>query len=188
MRLPILILLAFAANADAETITFTGEVSAGQAYTHEFTKGLALYLNPSRALEGWNIEVVPTEPQRIECSEYAGMATPPYHFENDRYLDTSYGVPAQEAVKRSPRTFEFVTNCADALVQSELVDLQIYSSALSPKAVEERIRALRKPRLGQGRLDILESRVTPGKLVPGSDKRETGAIDWIRFRVQITLP
>jgi len=86
-------------------------------------------LNPEQAAGGWFIEVVPKNPSADSSLEYVWVVTPPYHFGNQRYLDTSYGIPAREAVKKSPREFNFVLDEkqykeAARLVPSTIKDLK----------------------------------------------------------------
>ena len=114
------------------------------------------------------------------------VVTPPYHFQNARYLDTGYGITAQEAVRDSPREFSFVLNCADYERESKWVELAIYPSDASQKEVDEALAKLGSSPLGQGRLWIEDSKITPGH--KSGSMQDLGAIHWIKFRVEIQFP
>jgi len=116
-------------NSACLRISFEGEVAGGQLFTREFGVDMLFRLNPEQAAGGWFIEVVPKNPSADSSLEYVWVVTPPYHFGNQRYLDTSYGIPAREAVKKSPREFNFVLDEkqykeAARLVPSTIKDLK----------------------------------------------------------------
>ena len=103
-------------RSSGSTIVYlTGAVSNGDSFTQELTPGLVFRLDPSPGSEkrGWTIRVVPRSRDKDELTDYVWVVTPPYHFRNPRYLDTTYGVSAEEAVAWSPREFFFVLSDAD---------------------------------------------------------------------------
>src|SRR5271166_6124379 len=122
VRLGLLGLLsAIIAWAQDGTVRFSGEVNHGQEYRKEIGSGLVFVLAPDED-DGWTITVSPKEnPNDPECNEYVAVATPPYHGPNARFINTSYGGKAKDAVKQSHREFEFVTNCADNHREEEWV-------------------------------------------------------------------
>lgn len=172
------------------SLTFAGEATEGQTFRKGIGHGLEFVLMPSSmgdGISGWTIMVSPqVKPSDPECADFVWVVTPPYHFENARYLDTSYGVAAQEAVRNSPREFSFVLNCADFETESKRVDLAIYPSAASKQEVDDALAKLGSSPLGKGRLWIEDSKITPGH---GSGTTEDlGAIHWMKFKVEIKFP
>jgi hypothetical protein len=155
-------------------------VNLGKAFEREITPGLLFRLTPTPGDEhsGWVIEVVPKSGAPED--EFSAIATPPYHFYNARYLDTSYATKAKDAVALSPRAFNFVFTTEDSRVAQEFVELIIYPNTASKKDLEEIDRKAAKVKVGTGELYILDSRITPGK-----SENETGKIEWIKFEVKL---
>jgi Regulator of Chromosome Condensation (RCC1) repeat protein len=185
----------FEANACMQ-ISFEGEVSAGHLFEKSFGGGLVFRLNPEGALSGWIMQAVPearpgtsgTDPH----AEYIWVVNPPYRGRNARYLDTSYGVTAKEAVQSSPYDFNFVLSQQQFEEASDLVDKAIMSTSASDRRSREEIveegskaadRLLTGLPVSKGRLVILDSRIG------NSDKavREE-AIEWLKFRVDLRVP
>ena len=172
-------------------LSFEGEVSAEQSFLREFGGGLIFRLNHEVAAGGWFIEVVPKGAASNANQEYVWVVTPPYHFGNARYLDTSYGTPAKEAVQMSPREFNFVLNGEQYKKAAELVDLAIYSRPVSDKRTQEQIERegedatgdLMKFPVATGRLWILDSRTKDS-----TGEGDFGAIEWIKFKVELRVP
>ena len=48
--------------------------------------GVALPVGPLKCHRKANLPI-------LECEDFLWVVTPPYHFQNVRYLDTSYGIP-----------------------------------------------------------------------------------------------
>jgi hypothetical protein len=169
-------------------VTFTGQASEGQTFRKDIGHGLDLVLIPnSDGDTGWTIEVSPQgKPSDPECEDFLWVVTPPYHFQNARYLDTQYGITAQEAVRNSLRKFSFVLNCADYETESKRVDLVIYPSTASKQEVTDALAKLGSSPLGKGRLWIEDSKITPGH--ESGAANDLGAIHWIKFRVEIKFP
>jgi hypothetical protein len=171
-------------------ITFSGEVSADKNFDRPFGP-LRFRLNSQEALSGWRIEIVPAEEPKSENAEYVWVVTPPYHFGNVRYLDTSYGTPAEDSVKESPRDFYFVLNQQQFHRATGLVNLGVSSHPLSEhkpeaeldKESQDAIAALESLPIGKGRLQILDSRVDSSA---GQDG--LGAIEWLKFCVELHVP
>lgn len=166
-------------------IEFTGEVSRGNLFSRQIAEDLIFRLNPQPDQgSGWFIEIVPkVPPPKGEFAEFTWVATPPYHFFNLRYLDTSYGTTAAQAVSRDvPRDFNFVQTLDDYRIAGDIVNMVIYPN----HATDEEMARVRKDAArvmtGSGALHILDSRITPGK-----NDKDMGSIDWIRFRVELKL-
>jgi hypothetical protein len=172
-------------------LSFTGEVSAGQAFAREFGKKLAFRLNPGTAHSGWTIEVIPDEQTGSGSAEYVWVVNPPYRSYNVRYLDTSYGTTAKEAVENSPRDFNFVVNEQQFKRASGLVEMAIMSRPQSDRKSQpeidrestDAIRELGAIAVAKGRLTILDSRIADA-----TDKGGPGSIEWLKFKVELHVP
>lgn len=171
-------------------VSFTGEVSAGQTYERKFGAAIRFRLNPKPAQSGWFIEVIPDD-QSSGYSEYVWVVNPPYHFNNVRYLDTSYGTSAKQAVEYSARDFNFVLNPEQYKRASDLVEMGVSSHPATDqrsqqqleKETDDAIRALEALPVAKGRLTILNSRIHE---VP--EKNSSGSIEWLKFRVELHVP
>jgi hypothetical protein len=171
-------------------ITFSGEVSADKNFDRPFGT-LRFRLNSEEASAGWWIEVVPAEGTHAGNDEYVWPVTPPYHFGNVRYLDTSYGTPAADAVAESPRDFNFVLDQEQFHRAADLVNIAAYSHPVNlessdvefDKESQDAIATLESMSIGKGCLQILDSRVDSSA---GQDG--LGAIEWLRFRVELHVP
>ena len=184
----VLALSSISAAPQDRSVTFTGEATEGQTFRKNIGHGLDFVLMPnSIGITGWTLEVSPQgTPSDPDCRDFLWVVTPPYHFQNVRYLDTGYGMTAQKAVSFSPRDFSFVLNCADYETERRRVELVMYSSNASKEEVDEARAKLGSSPLGKGWLWIVDSRITPGH--DGGTARELGAIHWIKFKVEIKFP
>src|SRR6185436_4503042 len=122
MRAWPLVALALACAAPASAQPFTcaphqrsiaivGEVQQGQTFEQPFGGVFVLRLAASRdpGMPGWTIEIRrrgDTDPER----ELSWVVTLPYRGWSPRYIDTSYGKSAAEAVAITPREFEFLSD------------------------------------------------------------------------------
>jgi hypothetical protein len=169
-------------------LTFTGEASEGQTFRKNIGNGVDFVLMPNSDWDtGWTIEVLPQgKPSDPDCEDFLSVATPPYHFQNARYLDTEYGITAQDAVHNSPREFNFVLNLTDCETERKRVELAIYPSNASEKEVDDARAKLGTSPLGTGRLWIEDSKITPGR--DTGKPEDLGAIHWIKFKVEIKFP
>ena len=183
-------LSSLSAASQDRLLTFTGGVSEGQTFRKDIGRGLDFVLTPSSMGDdatGWIIGVSPQGKQSdSDCIEFSWVVTPPYHFQNVLYLDTSYSTLAQDAVRASPREFSFVLNCTDFQAERRRVELVLHHSTASEQEVDEARAKLGSSPLGKGELWIEDYRITPGKKT--DDGSDLGAIHWIRFKVEITFP
>ena len=187
-------LLAFficTARAQVRSVTFSDAVSEDQTYRKDIGHGLDFVLSPDTmepgVITGWTIEVAPlSPPPDPECSDFAWVVTPPYHFQNVLYLDTSYSTTAQDAVRASPREFKFVLNCDDFKVERERVNRVLQPLHYPKREVNEARAKLRSSRLGRGSLWIQDYKITPG--VRTATGLDLGKIHWIKFKVEIQFP
>jgi hypothetical protein len=164
-----------------------GEVSRGESFERPIGHGLVFRLASAAGGvdTGWDIEIVPEpvrgakEGARDAQGEFSAIATPPYHFYNERYIEAIYDVTAEEAVGINPREFWFVESADDEKAAAAAVDATIYTSDPERRDKDAEARA-RKIALGSGDVRILKSRITKGK-----GNGDLGAIEWIRFEVHI---
>jgi hypothetical protein len=169
-------------------ISFSGEVSTDQHFQKKFG-ALKFRLNPSRL--GWHIEINPDDDTTSGHSEYFWVVTPPYRSYNNLYLDTTFGMKADLAVKLSPRDFNFVLNGRQFDRARELVEDAIMShppedhrsAAEFDRESTEAIAELNSLPIGKGRLNILDSRVNKS-----SGAEDEGTIEWLKFQVELHVP
>ena len=156
------------------SLRFQGTVNHGQEFRKSIGRGLVFVLRPKD--DGWDITVQP-EGAAVSpgCNDFVWVATPPYRFSNPRYLDTSYGIDAREAVKWSPREFAFVLTAADCKTEQDRVARVLWPYNYSEQEVKQAEEKLGTSPLGKGLLAILDSRFG-------------GQIDWLKFEVRISLP
>jgi hypothetical protein len=163
-------------------LSLRGEVSANEAFERRIGDSLFFRLVPKGELFGWDIEVLPEQRGEASPSEYSWVVTPPYHFWNPRYLDVSYGMSASEAVRSSPRNFNFVLNEEQYKKAADLVSLAATSHPQSDKRSAEEFQkesqdaaeALFRFPVAKGRLIILKSRIETS-----DESRKQGFIKWL---------
>ncbi|HUA02168.1 MAG TPA: hypothetical protein VMB02_17655 [Candidatus Aquilonibacter sp.] len=169
------------AAAETNEVQFNGEVTAGKEYVHDIGHGLTFGLAPltGDSGSGWVIEIVPTGQRPDDPVEFSEIATPPYHFYNDRYIAAAYGYSAKEAAQMTMRKFNFVLSLADNQKANDVVNAALYPSTISD---DDRARIARESagvQLGRGRFHITHSHVTLGK----GDILDS--IDSVKFEVTI---
>jgi hypothetical protein len=167
------------AEAEASQVRFSGEVFAGKRFVEDIGHGLAFGLQTlsGDGGNGWVIEIVPQAQDIDDPVDFSEIATPPYHFYNDRYLAAAFGYSAKEAVQLSTRKFNFVQSLADLHKANDVVNAMLYPSTLSD---EEKARIARESagvQLGRGVLHITHSHVTLGK------GNTPDSIDVLKFEV-----
>jgi hypothetical protein len=183
-------LLSLNAGAEDRTIRFSGEVAQNLEFRKNIGRGLDFVLSPetgSGGITGWTIEVSPHgQPPDASCTDYLWVVTPPFRFDNPRYLSTSYGNTAQIAVKHSPREFNFVLNCEDYKAEYERVEKVLWPYDYSKEAVDDALGKLGTSPHGTGRLWIRDSKYPPGD--KNANPPTFGEIHWIKFEVEIKFP
>lgn len=170
-------------------IVFEGEVERGKSYDHpiehghDIERGLMFHLDPDADVgSGWNIEIVKKGDVSDDRNDFVAVATPPYHFFNQRYLSTAYDYTAKDAVALTPRHFYFVESLADYKIADHEVNINIYPNHAISDEIDDADDQARKVHVGRGELLILESRITPA-----TDRDDRGTIDWIKFEVRLTF-
>jgi hypothetical protein len=169
------------APSNESTVRFGGEVLKGQFFERDIGHGLLFRLDPSEADEtgGWVIEILPKAQPSDGPAEFTAIATPPYHFYNERYVEGVYGYSPREAVQITLRKFYFVSSLGDQQIASDVVNAALYPSTSSEQEKARVAAEAAGLQLGRGELHIVRSRVTPGKA------GTSDAIAWIKFEVSL---
>lgn len=171
------------AEAEASEVRFSGEVLAGKQFIYDIGHGLVFGLQTltGEGGDGWVIEIVPTVQAQDDPVEFSEIATPPYHFYNDRYLAAAYGYSAKEAIQMTTRKFNFVMSVADLQKANDVLNAALYPSAASDEEKDRIARESAGVQLGHGEFHITHSHVTLGKGdVPDS-------IDVLKFEVVVNF-
>lgn len=171
------------AAAEASEVRFSGEVLVGKQFVHDIGHGLVFGLQPltGDGGNGWVIEIVPKVQAPDDPVEFSEIATPPYHFYNDRYLAGAYGYSTKEAVAMTPRRFNFVLSPEDEQKANDVVNAALYPSTTSEQEKYRIARESAGVQLGHGELRITHSHVTLGKgNVPD-------VIDVLKFEVVVNF-
>lgn len=172
-----------AKRAEASEVRFSGEVFAGKQFVYDIGHGLAFGLQPltGDGGGGWVIEIVPKVQPQGDPVEFSEIATPPYHFYNDRYLAAAYGYSAKEAAQMTTRKFNFVLSPADEDKANDVVNAMLYPSAISEDEKARIARESTSVQLGRGEFHITHSHVTLGK------GNTPDSIDVLKFEVVVNF-
>ena len=185
----ILLILAPALGAkEPGTVEFAGEVSNGDEFRKAISTDLDFVLVPDEG--GWTVEIEPRhQTGAAGCANFASVATPPFHFFNQRYISPGYEYDAAAAVKLSPREFFFVTTVEDCLRTGNAADILSHPGSFSKPEVAQADRDFDRKPFGAGRLWILDSKTSSCGRCGGDDKPMEGErIEWLRFKVEIHMP
>jgi hypothetical protein len=171
------------AKFESSEVRFTGEVFAGKRFVYDIGHGLVFGLQPltGDGGGGWVIEIVPKVQAPDDPVEFSEIATPPYHFYNDRYLAAAYGYSAKEAVQMTTRKFNFVLSVADEDKANDVVNAMLYPSAISDDEKARIARESTSVQLGHGEFHMTHSHVTLGK----GDTPDS--IDMLKFEVVVNF-
>jgi hypothetical protein len=168
---------------ESSQVRFSGEVFAGKRFVYDIGHGLVFGLQPltGDGGGGWVIEIVPKVQAPDDPVEFSEIATPPYHFYNDRYLAAAYGYSAKEAVQMTTRKFNFVLSVADEDKANDVVNAMLYPSAMSDDEKARIARESTSVQLGHGEFHMTHSHVTLGK----GDTPDS--IDMLKFEVVVNF-
>jgi hypothetical protein len=168
---------------ESSQVRFSGEVFAGKRFVYDIGHGLVFGLQPltGDGGGGWVIEIVPKVQAPDDPVEFSEIATPPYHFYNDRYLAAAYGYSAKEAVQMTTRKFNFVLSVADEDKANDVVNAMLYPSAISDDEKARIARESTSVQLGHGEFHMTHSHVTLGK----GDTPDS--IDMLKFEVVVNF-
>ncbi len=161
----------------APLVAFEGEVRFGQRFERAAWLGLTFRLIPID--EGWDISV---RGAAAAERDFVSVATPPYRFDNARYLAPVYGRTAEDTVRWTPRRFAFVVNEADRARAEVALGTLLWPAGHPEAAIEAAGQTLLQLPRGTGELAILEAAVEPTG--PGAQSR----IARLKFRVVLRWP
>jgi hypothetical protein len=165
-----------------QTVRFAGTVVQGQAFERQVGSGIVFRLAPNLdpTISGWTIEM---RSQGSPEKDFLWVATPPYRFSHPRYLDTSYGYTAAQAVAWSVRDFNFALNEADHDRLLEAVRKVLWPSGLSEAESEQGRRLVEETPRGHGMLRIRDARI-------GGEEENDGRgwIEHLSFEVELCFP
>jgi len=189
-------------KSQCEVVSFEGEASAGQGYTHAIGNGMMFELEAVRA--GWMVRVLPATGPR-PTHDAAELATPPYNSVTPLAITTDYSFRAQDAVAWNPRRFQF----AGSVTEMQRLQAAYTEYMAKPEDVVAGGR-LAELAAGEaaGELQILDARLAPGTANQGrmaaavaehfeqtphtteqaGKSSQLGAVTWIRFRVRLHVP
>jgi hypothetical protein len=151
------------------SICFSGEVGEGQRFRKDVNADLEFVIGLPG---GFGVAIKGAD---ADCRRIDWVADPPFHAHRLTEIDAQYDWTAEQEVQTSPREFRFATNCADLHALADL-------NQTDPEKFVSNFNSLTK---GEGRLWITDSRVTHSHGING---KEQGAVEWIRFSVEIKLP
>jgi hypothetical protein len=158
----------------------TGELIRGEKFAKEFGNNLILELSPTDT--GWLIEIKEkTHPD----DDFLWVATPPFRFDNPRYLEMVYGRDIQQTVEWTPRDFFFVTSYLDYQKLKEAIPKVLWPTGESPEtiqAAEQLILGSEIPK-GTGHLQIIDAQITPP-----NPQNPQGVIEKLQFEVILFFP
>jgi hypothetical protein len=172
-------------------VRFTGELARGHEFRRSIGQGLIFALSPDSSdpseAGGWTITIAPEKPAgNAACKDFAWVVMPPYRDYNQRYLNTTYGTMAWQAIAMSPREFSFVLNSEDCRAEAAWVSALLFSNAPPEKEFAEARAKLGSSPRGRGNLWIDKSKIS--RAAHAIDGVNYGSIDWIQFHVEIRFP
>lgn len=160
-----------------------GRVSGGEPFEALLPGALLFRLDPDttpRNPPGWTLRV---SPRAARDHDYSMVATPPYRFWNPRYLDTSYGVSATEALARTPREFSFVASEGDYGAAKQALDVLLWSGTRPKEEVDGAADELSSLAMYSGTFWVEDGATTPPDSI-----HQGGTIAWVSFRVRLCVP
>jgi hypothetical protein len=153
----------------AGAICFSGEVQEGKEFRKDFSPDLTFVLSLPGEIKVFSKEV------GSQCPNSVWVANPPFRAHHETEIDSSYDWTAELEVESSPREFRFAAQCAAYKNLEELSD----------NDPEKYFHQLPSVASGHGRFWITDSKITHSR---GAVSKENGAVEWIRFSVEIQPP
>ena len=150
------------------SICFSGEIREGQTFRKDLTAGLEFVLGLSGSFQ---VEIKQAE---ASCKQLFWVADPPFHAHRPTEIDAQYDWTAEQEVETSPREFRFATSCEAYRTLFDLWQTDAKKYVADFKSLTN----------GEGRLWITDSRV---KHSHGINSKEHGAVEWMKFSVEIKL-
>lgn len=166
---------ALAPAAEPEVIRFAGEVTRGKSFEKKLWRDLRFILKATDA--GWEISVISAPDAQ---SDYAWVVTPPYRFDNPRYVEAGYRHSAAGAATWTPRRFSFVVDRADYVKAADAVRKLLWPAGIPAAEIGSAERTLSQAPKANGLLKIKRA-TTSGE---GGGTR----IESLAFEVEIRPP
>jgi hypothetical protein len=151
------------------SICFSGEVREGQTFRKELNADLEFVIGLPG---GFQVRITHAD---ADCDRQSWVADPPFRAHKEKEIDALYDWTAEQEIETSPRDFRFATSCAAIQTMFDL--LQTDGGKFADN--------FNSPADGEGRLWITAGRVTHSH---GMNSKEQGAVEWIKFSVEIKLP
>jgi hypothetical protein len=165
-------------------LEFSGEISRGQRFEKVVAPGMLFRLEPYAGNDsGWDIRLAPdTEPSpaSVDC---IGAVSIPSHGSNDLSIELSEEQTAQGVMLRNPHEFDFVPNPSDCKRAWDLNNSIAYRYNQTDQERRELDGKLSEIPNGHGQLKVLDFRLSPQ-----AEPDKPGAIDWIKFEVDLKFP
>ncbi len=158
----------------------SGAVDHGELFEATFASDLIVRLAPASHPNnppGWTIQILAAPNYE---HDYLVVATPPYRFANPRYLDTSYGRSAAQAVEWSVREFRFVTGEEDYRRMSTALGLLLWPGGHTEAEIEAAEATMATTPTEAGRLTILTARTTAP-----TTEHAGGVIEYLSFEIEL---
>jgi len=151
------------------SICFSGEIAEGRRFRKDLNADLEFVLGLPG---GFSVEITRAD---ASCKNLSWVDDPPFHAHRETEIDAEYDWTAEQEVETSPREFRFATSCAAYRTLFNLLQTD----------EEKFVANFNSLANGEGRLWITDSRVSHSH---GSISKEQGAVEWMKFSVEIRLP
>lgn len=161
---------------EAGAVKFSGEISRGTSFKKELWRDLVFVLKATDT--GWDISVTGGD----AGADFVWVVTPPYRFDNPRYLGTVYGHSATDAVAWTPRGFSFVVDQADYATAADAVRKILWPSGASDSEIRTAERTLSLVPRANGLLKIKRAKLS------GTNGAGAARIESLAFEVEIRPP
>ncbi len=150
-------------------ICFSAQVSEGQTFRKELSPDLEFVIGLPG---GFGVRITRAE---RECDRMSWVADPPFRVHRPTEIDALYDWTAEQEIESSPRDFRFATSCTAIQKLFALYETD-------PDKFVANFDSLAN---GEGRLWIIDGKATHSH---GGNSKEQGAVEWIKFSVEIKLP
>jgi hypothetical protein len=150
-------------------ICFSGEVREGQTFQKDLGRGLEFLIGLPG---GFGVRIKDAD---RECDRNSWVADPPFHAHRQTEIDAEYDWTAEQEIESSPRTFRFATTCPALKTMIGLYETDVDKFVNQFNSVAD----------GEGRLWITDGKAPHSH---GINSKEQGAVEWIKFSVEIKLP
>jgi hypothetical protein len=171
------------ASPPCRTEAVRGRVTAGQAFEARLSPGLMFRLDPDTLdanPPGWTIRVTPPDAADVD---YSMVVTPPYRFANARYVDTGYGISAEQALADTPRDFAFVARAEDYERARGALDVLLWPYSFTDAQVDSAGAVMDALPAYPASLTIED-----GEASAPTPARPLGRIEWMAFRLDACVP